>query len=158
MPQASFPSADFPAFPAVSLQHPDEWTPRPAADTLFAVIDDRGAEAFSPNVVVGVTRAVGGHTLAQAAAAIQADINALREVAPVDAAEVRFDGTPWFVSEFAHATDAAGTVIQIIAVTVVASGPFTDIVRVTGTATPADYEESLPVIRSIIASTRVSAA
>jgi len=157
MPEASFPSADFPAFPAVSLQYPDEWTPRPVVNTLFAVIDDRGAEAFSPNVVAGVTRAVGSFTLEQAAAAVQADVAALNEVAPVDAAQVGFGGTPWFVSEFAHSTEAAGTVIQIIAVTVVASGPFTDVVRVTGTASPADYEQSLPVIRKVIASTRVTA-
>ncbi|KRA25027.1 hypothetical protein ASD65_11775 [Microbacterium sp. Root61] len=157
MPEASFPSAAFPAFPAVSLQHPDEWTPRAVVNTLFAVIDDRGADAFSPNVVAGVTRAVGAVTLEQAAAAVQADIAALNEVAPVDAAQVGFDGTPWFVSEFAHLTEAAGTVIQIIAVTVVESGPFTDVIRVTGTSSPADYEQSLPVIRKIIASTRITA-
>lgn len=151
MAQASFPSADFPAFPAVTLDAPDGWEPRAFAGTLLALIDDRGPDAFSPNVVVGVTRTVAGHTLDEAAAAIEEYVARLPEVAQVDAARVEFGGRAWAVSEFAYASAAVGTVVQVVAVTVVDHGPVTDVVRVTGTATPADYETSLPAIRQIVA-------
>lgn len=156
MPEASFPSPAFPAFASVTLEHPGTWTPRPVAGSVLAVVDDRGADAFSPNVVVGITRAAAGHTLEAASAAIDEYVRGLPEFAPVDAALVEFGGAAWWVSEFAYATEAVGTVIQVVAVTVVDAGVAADVVRVTGTATPADYEASLPVIRQIVASTRVA--
>jgi hypothetical protein len=158
MPQASFPSDLFPAFPAVTLDYPEGWEARPVVEAVLAVLDDRGADAFSPNVVVGITRAGRDVTLSTAADALQAEVAALREVAPVDAAQVGFGDAPWFVSEFAYVSEAAGTIMQVVAVAAVGNGPFTDVVRVTGTASPADFEESLPVIRRIIASTRIASA
>ena len=155
MSQASFPSDEFPAFPAVTLEAPDGWQPRAVAGTVLAVIDDRGPDAFSPNVVVSITRTAAGHTLDQAAAAVEESVSRLPEVAPVDAARVEFGDRPWAVSEFAYATSAVGTVVQVVAVTVVDNGPVSDVVRVTGTATPADYETALPVIRQVVAGTRV---
>lgn len=155
MSQASFPSDDFPAFPAVTLDAPDGWEPRAFAGTVLALIDDRGPDAFSPNVVVGVTRTAAGHTLDEAAAAVEEYVSRLPEVAPVDSARVEFGGRTWAVSEFAYTTAAVGTVVQVVAVTVVDHGPVTDVVRVTGTATPADYETSLPAIRQIVADARV---
>ena len=155
MSQASFPSDDFPAFPAVTLDAPDGWEPRAFAGTVLALIDDRGPDAFSPNVVVGVTRTAAGHTLDEAAAAVEEYVSRLSEVAPVDSARVEFGGRTWAVSEFAYTTAAVGTVVQVVAVTVVDHGPVTDVVRVTGTATPADYETSLPAIRQIVADARV---
>ncbi len=155
MSQASFPSDAFPAFPAVTLDAPDGWEPRAFAGTVLALIDDRGPEAFSPNVVVGLTRAEAGHTLDAAAAAVEEYVAQLPDVAPVDSARVEFSGRTWAVSEFAYATAAVGTVVQVVAVTVIDHGPVTDVVRVTGTATPADYETSLPAIRQIVAGARV---
>jgi hypothetical protein len=155
MSQASFPSDAFPAFPAVTLDAPDGWEPRPFAGTVLALVDDRGPEAFSPNVVVGVTRTAAGHTLDEAAAAVEEYVAQLPEVAPVDSARVELGDRMWAVSEFAYATAAVGTVVQVVAVTVVDHGPVADVVRVTGTATPADYETSLPAIRQIVAGARV---
>jgi hypothetical protein len=155
MSQASFPSDDFPAFPAVTLDAPDGWEPRAFAGTVLALIDDRGAEAFSPNVVVGLTRTAAGHTLDEASAAVEEYVSRLPEVAPVDSARVELGGRTWAVSEFAYTTAAVGTVVQVVAVTVVDHGPVTDVVRVTGTATPDDYETSLPAIRQIVAAARV---
>lgn len=157
MPQASFPGPSFPAYPAITLEYPEGWEPRPVVDAVLAVLDDRGPDAFSPNVVVGITRAGRDVTLSTAADALQTEVAGLREVAPVDAAQVSFDGASWFVSEFAYVSEAAGTIMQVVAVAAVGNGPFTDVVRVTGTASPADVEESLPVIRRIIASTRIAA-
>jgi hypothetical protein len=158
MPQASFPSDLFPAFPAITLEFPEGWQARPVVEALLAVVDDRGPDAFAPNVVVGVTRTTRDVTLSTAADALQAEVAGLREVAPVDAAQVGFGDVSWFVSEFAYVSDAAGTIMQVVAVAAVGNGPFTDVVRVTGTASPADFEESLPVIRKIIASTRIASA
>lgn len=155
MSQASFPSDAFPAFPAVTLDAPDGWEPRAFAGTVLALIDDRGPDAFSPNVVVGVTRTIAGHTLDEASAAVEEYVSRLPEVAPVDSARVDFGDRAWAVSEFAYTTDSVGTVVQVVAVTVVDHGPVTDVVRVTGTATPADYETSLPAIRQIVADARV---
>lgn len=151
MPRAAFPSEDFPAYPSVSLDTPDGWQPRTIAGTLLAVVDDRGADAFSPNVIVGITRTPAGHSLDDAIAAIKGQAAQLPDVAPIDAAKVDLEGREWWVTEFAYASAAAGTIVQVVAVTVVDNGPACDVIRVTGTASPADYETSLPVIRQIVA-------
>lgn len=157
MPHAAFPSADFPAHPSITLDTPDGWAPRVVAGTVIAVAEDRGADAFSPNVIVGLTRVPAGHTLDEAAAAITTQVAQLAEVAPVDTATVDFAGRDWWVTEFAYASAAAGTVVQVVAVTVIENGPVADVVRVTGTASPADYETSLPAIRQIVSSAVIGA-
>lgn len=154
MPEASFPSDAFPALPAVTIDLPDNWSPRTVPGTFLAAIDDRGS-AFSPNVVLGITRVGAGHTLDAAAAAVAQHVETLPELAPIDTARVDFGGAQWWVTEFAYATEAAGTVAQVVAVTVVDHGEVVDVLRLTGTATPADYETSLPQIRSIVSSARI---
>ncbi|MEZ3161456.1 hypothetical protein AB1K54_13075 [Microbacterium sp. BWT-B31] len=154
MPEASFPSDAFPALPAVTIDLPEGWKPRAVPGTFLAAIDDRGS-AFSPNVVLGITRVGAGHTLEAAAAAVAQHIESLPEVAPVDSARVDFGGAEWWVTEFAYSTDAAGTVAQVVAVSVVDHGDVVDVLRLTGTATPADYETSLPQIRGIVSSVRL---
>jgi hypothetical protein len=156
MTEASFPSAAFPDFPAVAIEQPDAWVTRPVPGALIAVIDERDAESFSPNVIVGVTRVAGGHTLADEVASVAQYVTQLPEVAPVDNAPVDFGGRTWGVAEFAYRADGAGSIVQVIAVTVVDNGEVTDVVRITGTAGADDYEESLPVIRGIVASARVT--
>jgi len=78
-------------------------------------------------------------------------------VATVDNAPVDFGGRTWGVAEFAYRAEGAGSVVQVIAVTVVPTGEAADVVRITGTASADDYETSLPVIRGIVASARVTA-
>lgn len=155
MPQASFPSDEFPALPSVAVDIPENWVTRAVPGTFLAVIDDRGPEAFSPNVVLGITRVGAGHTLEDAAASVGQYVAGLPEVAPIDSARVEFDGVPWWVSEFAYSSPSVGTIAQVVAVTVVDHGTSTDVVRLTGTVTPADYETALPQIRSIVASARL---
>jgi hypothetical protein len=156
MTEASFPSAAFPDFPTVTIEHPDAWVTRPVPGALIAVIDEHDAETFSPNVIVGVTRVAGDHTLADEVAAVAQYVTQLPEVAPVDNAPVDFGDRTWGVAEFAYRADGAGSIVQVIAVTVVGNGDVTDVVRVTGTAGADDYETALPVIRSIVASARVT--
>ena len=156
MTEASFPSAAFPDFPAVTIEHPAEWSTRPVPGALIAVIDERQAETFAPNVIVGVTRVAGGHTLADEVASVAQYVTQLPEVAPVDNAPVDFGGRTWGVAEFAYRADGAGSIVQVIAVTVVEHGDAADVVRITGTAGADDYETALPVIRNIVASARVT--
>ncbi|MBN9155480.1 MAG: LpqN/LpqT family lipoprotein [Microbacterium sp.] len=157
MTEASFPSAAFPDFPAVTIEHPAEWSARPVPGALLAVIDERDAATFSPNVIVGVTRVGADHTLADEVAAVADYVTRLPEVATVDNAPVDFGGRTWGVAEFAYRAEGAGSVVQVIAVTVVPTGDAADVVRITGTAGADDYETSLPVIRGIVASARVAA-
>jgi hypothetical protein len=157
MTESSFPSAAFPDFPGVVIEHPDEWTQRAIPGALIAVIDERDAGTFSPNVIVGVTRVAADHTLAAEVAAVREYVTQLPEVAPVDNAPVDFGGRTWGVAEFAYRAEGAGSIVQVIAVTVVASGDAADVVRITGTASADDYEAALPVIRRIVASARVTA-
>lgn len=156
MTEASFPSDVFPDFPAVTIDQPDGWSSRAVPGALIAVIDEREADTFSPNVIVGVTRVAGSHTLADEVAAVAQYVTQLPEVAPVDNAPVDFGGRTWGVAEFAYRADGAGSIVQVIAVTVVQTGDTADVVRITGTAGADDYETALPVIRGIVASARVT--
>lgn len=158
MVTASFPSAEAPALPSISVELPEAWQQRTAPDMLLAVIEDRGPDAFSPNVVIGVTRQPAGHTLQSAQRAADEYVQDLREVALLDRAEVDLGGRTWYVIEFAHITDVAGTVAQVVAVTVVDNGPVSDMVRVTGTVAGDRTEQDLPGVREVIASTRVAEA
>jgi hypothetical protein len=155
MATASFPSTEAPALPSISVDLPEGWQQRTAPDMLLAVIEDRGPDAFSPNVVVGVTRQPAGHPLQAAQQAADEFVQGLREVALLERADVELGGRPWSIIEYAHVTDVAGTIAQVVAVTVVDNGPVTDMVRVTGTVLAERIEQDLPAVREVIASTRV---
>ena len=122
MTEASFPSAAFPDFPSVTIEHPAEWSAQPVAGALLAVIDGREAATFSPNVIVGVSRVGAEHTLADEVAAVADYVTRLPEVAPVDNAPVDFGDRTWGVAEFAYRAEGVGSIVQVIAVTVVSSG------------------------------------
>jgi hypothetical protein len=155
MSRVQFPSQEFPDFPAVSLQPAEGWTTRPVPGTVLAVVLDRGPEKFSPNVVVTLTRGV-DTTWEDADAAVDAFVSGLSEVESAPRERPVFDERPWSVLEFAHVTEEAGTVFQLIAVALLEHGPVVDSVRVTASIAPEDMDEVLPVLRRIVASTQIS--
>lgn len=152
MTLTSFPSAEFPGFPSIALDRPEGWQARAASDTVLAVVEDRDDDTFSPNVVATVTRIAAPYTLDDAATAADVYIGGLVEVEQIDSARVQLNGRAWAVTEFAHIAEGAGTLVQVLAVTVVENGPFADVVRLTGSVSPVGFETTLPQVRAIITS------
>lgn len=155
MSRAEFPGSEFPDFPRLAIDIPEGWSPRVLPGTVLAAVLDRGPAAFSPNVVVTLTRGV-GTTWEEAEAAVDVFVGALMEVERAPRERVVFGDSQWSVLEFAHVAAEVGTVFQIVAVTLVGRGPVVDSVRVTGSVAPENLEDVLPVLRRIIASVVVA--
>ncbi len=155
MNKAQFPSPRFPDFPSISVEVPEGWTPSSVPGTLMAVVKQRGPEEFSPNVVITASRGV-GTSWEEAETAVDEYVLGLAEVESTPRERVVLSDRRWSVLEFAHVSAAVGTVFQVIGVSLVENGPFTDSIRVTGSAAPVDVRELASVIRGIIASTEIS--
>lgn len=154
MSVADFPSLDFPEVPAIRISLPAEWRPRAVSGTILGAGLDRGPESFSPNVIVTHERVAGGSWDASEAA-VTTYVNTLADVQVIDRQRVTLGGRPWSVFEFAHVAAGVGTVIQIIAVTLVERQSVSDVIRVTASTDPVDVDVVLPQLRAIIADTVV---
>lgn len=153
---AVFPSTEFPDVPQVRLAIPAGWRPLAVAGTLIAAVLDRGAESFSPNVVVTHDRVIEG-SWEDSEASVLALLDTLVDLQVIDRQRVTLGGRPWSVFEFAHAAGSAGTVIQVIATTRVEHETVTEVVRVTASTDPVDLDVVLPELRRIVAGTQITA-
>lgn len=157
MTSARFPSQEFPDVPTVEVTVPDRWSPRAAAGSLFAVILDRGADAFSPNLVVTHARHAPDYRLDESDAAIDAYVGDLAESRRIGRRVAELAGREWRIDEFAYVDEEAGTVVQIIATTLVPSPHVSDVIRLTGSALAESALDDLPVLREIVGSALVGA-
>jgi len=150
-----YPSQAFPVFPQIQLDIPTEWEETSAPGSLLAVKHEYGNESFSPNVILTISRDEPSISLADAVKTIKAYIESLGTSILYEQA-VKLDGKDWYVAEFGRVVEKAGTIIQIVATTVITNGPVTDVVRLTGSAASNDYEAGLKEVREIIASVKTS--
>ncbi|MCJ1696297.1 hypothetical protein MT349_10930 [Rathayibacter caricis] len=149
---AQYPSPTFPEFPAIGFQIPPGWSPLTAAGSIAAVVLDRGPESYSPNVVVTVTRTEDG-TLDDAAEAARRSASALRDAVPMERTRIDVRGRRWDVLQYAYTEPAAGTLVQVIASTLV-SGSF--VLRAIGTVEASEAGALVPQIRDVVLSLTVT--
>jgi len=141
--------------PAVAITVPEGWASKPVPGALIAVSADRGAGVFSPNVVVTHSREVGA-TWEQVEAHVTSYLDTLVDPQEIDRQRVVLGGRRWTVVEFAHSVPEAGTVIQVLAATLVELAQVTDVVRLIGSLSATEHENDLPVVRAAIASAVVT--
>lgn len=153
--QARFPSAEFPELPALTMAIPEGWAARQVPGTLLAVVLDRGPGAFSPNIVITLTRGTQS-TWEQAEAAVDEYAAGLQDVETAPRERVVLGERRWSVLEFAHVIPEAGTVFQTIATTLVDRGPVFDLIRATSTVTPDVLDATQPQVRAAIGSIRIT--
>ena len=152
--QIKFPSTDFPPFPNLSISTPEGWSHIYRREALITVIKDLGEGNFSPNVMLSVERDA-NLTFEKMEEEIHEYINSLPEVKmnPIEYADR--DGSRWGLVSYAYRYETAGTLIQVIAYTSLERNNFHDAVRLIGTASPTNTEESFKEIMAIISSTHV---
>lgn len=157
-PTASFPSADFPAFPSVTIDAPEGWVPITAQGSILAVAKRSEDGVFSPNVVVAISRFTGEYQLSTAIEAVSRKYSEQKDVAELGREERQVLGVPGFRIEAGYADDRVGTLMQGTHLAVVRQSNVADLVQITGTCTGSQAREIWPVIRGILESASGGAA
>lgn len=147
--QATYPSAQFPGYPTVSLDYPDGWSPLPTPASPLAVVLDAEPGAFRANVVTAIARLDAGATLDQVRSTIVGTFEGLPGYAEVGREELEVDGRPGFRIEGSFSDPQAGTLVQAVRVALVEHDGVTDVVQLTGTCTAPQVETVFGDIRSI---------
>ncbi|HWV76647.1 MAG TPA: LpqN/LpqT family lipoprotein [Isoptericola sp.] len=155
MSTLAYPSDQFPAFPAVSLDRPDGWSALPTPQAQLAIVRDAAGE-FRANVVVVITRLLPDQTLETVAKEAAARLEALPGYEEVGRIEVEISGHPGFRIEGAWTTPDTGTVAQALRATVVEHHGMRDLVQITGTCSGDQVQALWETIRSVQDSVRIT--
>lgn len=157
MTTLAFPSEEFPAQPAVTLHIPQDWKPVHAPGAVMAARSALDDGAFVPNVVVRIERRPVGFEVADALAELT-QLAAERPQGTISApTEVNLDGRLFVGCELSWVDDRVGTVLQTHLFGVVPSGPFLQLVQVTGSVGGAQARRDHPTVTAIMRSLTVEA-
>ena len=157
MSTLAFPSEEFPAQPAVTLHIPQDWKPVHAPGAVMAARSASEDGAFVPNVVVRIERRPVGFEVADALAELT-QLAAERPQGTISApTEVDLDGRLFVGCELSWVDDRVGTVLQTHLFGVVPSGPFLQLVQVTGSVGGAQARRDHPTVTAIMRSLTVEA-
>jgi hypothetical protein len=151
---AAFPSDAFPAFPALSLDLPDDWEAMFVPDTVLAAGAPPVPERFRTNVCISVTRTPGIRSLADAAASVTAGLEAAEQYAEVGRETRQVAGADGYRIEGSFLVDGVGTLFQAVHVAVIPRGAVTDTVTAVATATASAAHDDVPVLRTVLDSLR----
>jgi hypothetical protein len=157
MTRLAFPSEEFPAQPAITLQIPDDWLPVHLPGAVMAA--RRGPEegSFAPNVVVRIERRPTGFEVTDAITELRRLAAARPQGTISEPFKVELDGRLFVGCDLSWVDDQVGTVLQAHLFGGVPSGPFLQLVQVTGSVGGAQAREDYPAIKAIIKSLTVGA-
>ncbi|MFV0429333.1 MAG: hypothetical protein ACK5KO_07910 [Arachnia sp.] len=157
MPKAHYPGPEFPAPVAVTVNYPPAgWEPIKVPEAHLSIGSTTTTSSqFRANVVV-TSKRTNQITLAAAAQATVQQLEsspewgeALREFRP------GLGGYECFRIEGAFSHPQAGTLYQAAEITVVARGPYVDVVQLVGTCSASQTESLLPQIRTMLAEAKL---
>ena len=154
----SYPSAVFPEFPALTVDHPDEWEALVVANTVLACGAPLEVGTFRPNVCVSVTRYPGTASVTDVAEGIALRLESADDFAEVGREYVTVLEQPGYRMEGSFSMEGVGTVYQAVNVAVLHHGSVTDVVEAVASCTASQAEALVPVLRTILASLRSSGA
>ena len=100
--QLTFPSDAAPAFPAITLELPDNWAPFSTTGAVLSAGRESAHGEFRPNVVVTVSRYGSDFTLEQASADVVALVEALDGVVELGQDTLTVLGQEGFRIEFSY--------------------------------------------------------
>ena len=132
MTTLAFPSEEFPAQPAVTLQIPEDWEPVHAPGAVMAARSAADDGTFVPNVVVRIERRPADFEITDALAELTPFAAERPQGTTSEPSKVELDGRPFVGCDLSWVDDQVGTVLQTHLFGVVASGPFLQLVQVTG--------------------------
>lgn len=150
MTALNFPSADFPAFPVISIDVPDDWQGLTLAGAVIAAAAPEVPGEFRPNVVVSVTRFDAGYALDTAEQAILQKFAGLEQAHEIGRDRVTVEGVEWAHIESTFLDPRAGTLVQAVHAAVVSHGRVADLVQITASVTGSQAQAGLiDTIRTI---------
>ena len=158
MARLAFPSADFPAQPALTLQIPDDWAPVHAPGAVIAARRAASEGAFAPNVVVRLERRPAGFELGDAIAELRVFAADHPQGTTSEPFTTELDGRVFLGCDVSWVDDQVGTVLQAHLFGGVPSGPYLQLVQVTGSVGGAQAREDYPIIKAILKSLTIAPA
>jgi len=156
MAKLVFPSAEFPAQPAVTLQIPEGWVPVQAPGAVMAARSAAGDGAFVSNVVVRIERRPLDFELGDAVAELRAFAIGRPEGTTSEPFTTDLDGRVFVGCDVSWVDDRAGTVLQAHLFGGVPTGRYLHLVQVTGSVGGAQAREEYPAIKEIMKSLTVT--
>lgn len=146
----SYPSADFPGPPRVTVQVPDDWETLTVPGVQLAVAQPRVEGRFRANVVVTVQRFGAEFTLEAAHAGLDQRKAALPELEELGTGEIEVEGRTWIASEYGYTQPGRSTVVQAARYAAVPRGEVaTDVIEIVGSCGAESAEEEIELVRSI---------
>lgn len=146
----SFPSEQFPAYPAISVEAPEGWTPIVVPGMVLALGRTPEPDVFRANVVVAVSRFPAGYELSTASKSVVEKFASLADAHEIGRDTATIDGVEWFHIESTFSDPRVGTLVQSAHLSIVDHGSVVDLVQVTGTVTGTQaHENGLGEVREI---------
>lgn len=146
----SYPSAEFPAPPQVTVEVPDDWEMLTVPGVQMALAQPRQEGKFRANVVVTVQRFGPEFSLESAKEGLEQRKSALPELEELGTGEIDVEGTTWIASEYGYTQPGRPTVVQAARYAVVARGDVaTDVIEIVGSCGAESAEEEIEQVRTI---------
>ena len=157
MTKVAFPSEEFPAQPAITLQLPEGWQPVPSPGAVVAArrVADEGT--FVPNVVVRIERHPASFEVTDALSELRRFVAARPQGTISEPFKTELDGRQFVGCDLSWVDEHVGTVLQAHLLGGVLSGSFLQLVQVTGSVGGAQAREDYPIIKAIMKSLTVGA-
>ena len=157
MTKLAFPSREFPAQPAITLQIPLDWIPVHSPGTVMAARRVAQEGTFVPNVVVRIERRPVDFEVTDALTELKAFAAERPQGTTSEPFKAELDGRLFVGCDLSWVDDQVGTVLQAHLFGGVPSGPFLQLVQVTGSVGGAQAREDYPTIKTIMKSLTVAA-
>ena len=156
MTDLAFPSEEFPAQPAITLHIPDDWTPVHSPGAVMAA--RRAAEngTFAPNVVVRIERRPADFEITDALTELKQFADERPEGTISEPFKAELDGQTFVGCDLSWVDDQVGTVLQAHLFGGVPSGPYLQLVQVTGSVGGVKAREDYPTVKTIMKSLMVA--
>jgi hypothetical protein len=152
----AFPSEEFPAQPAITLQVPDDWMAVHSPGTVLAARRVAEEGTFVPNVVVRIERRPVDFEVFDALAELKQYAAQREQGTTSEPYKVELDGQLFVGCDLSWVDDQVGTVLQAHLFGGVPSGPFLQLVQVTGSVGGTQAREDYPTIKTIMKSLTVT--
>lgn len=151
----TYPSAELPGPPRISLSLPDGWEILTVPGVQIAAAEPARDAGFRTNLVVSVQRAAAGTELSSVAADLARRTAELPAHEDLGTGELEIAGRSWLASEYGYTQAGADTVVQASRYCVLDRGSATDVVEVVGSCGADRADTQIEIIRGMQDSVRI---
>ncbi|NLA65440.1 MAG: hypothetical protein GX862_05845 [Leucobacter sp.] len=154
MTTLSYPSNEFPVFPSLSIDVPDDWEALIVDNTVLAAGAPHEERTFKPNICVSVDRHPGSRTIEDAAAATAGALEAAEDYTEIGREFREVLGAPGFRIEGSFIMQDVGTLFQASHIAIIQHAGSYDIVHAIATCSASQAKDLVPTMREALDSLR----